>query len=57
MLFWRLVRYRILRFLMFQTTEAQRRYYSDRVCPICLLEAQYAVETNCGHLFCGERLY
>ncbi|XP_076439961.1 E3 ubiquitin-protein ligase RNF170-like [Babylonia areolata] len=23
------------------------------VCPICLGEAAYAVETNCGHLYCG----
>ncbi|XP_041358003.1 E3 ubiquitin-protein ligase RNF170-like [Gigantopelta aegis] len=23
-------------------------------CPICLAEASFAVETNCGHLFCGH---
>nr|CAB3265636.1 E3 ubiquitin-protein ligase RNF170 [Phallusia mammillata] len=34
--------------------ENRQRYYSDRRCPICLLEARLAVETNCGHLFCGQ---
>lgn len=31
-----------------------RQYYNDRKCPICLQEARFAVETNCGHLFCGQ---
>jgi len=30
-----------------------RPHYQDRQCPICLADAQFAVETNCGHLFCG----
>ncbi|KAK3585025.1 hypothetical protein CHS0354_024940 [Potamilus streckersoni] len=28
----------------------------DQTCPICLNPAEYAVETNCGHLFCGSCL-
>jgi len=31
-----------------------RHYYDDRKCPICLQDASFAVETNCGHLFCGQ---
>ena len=30
-----------------------RPHYQDRQCPICLADARLAVETNCGHLFCG----
>ena len=30
-----------------------RPHYQDRQCPICLSDARLAVETNCGHLFCG----
>lgn len=30
-----------------------RPHYTDRQCPICLVDARLAVETNCGHLFCG----
>jgi len=30
-----------------------RPHYTDRQCPICLADARLAVETNCGHLFCG----
>ena len=26
---------------------------SDRNCPICLTEMNGAIETNCGHTFCG----
>jgi len=26
---------------------------SDRNCPICLNEMTTAIETNCGHTFCG----
>ncbi|KAL3868909.1 hypothetical protein ACJMK2_041853 [Sinanodonta woodiana] len=29
----------------------------DQTCPVCLGQAEYAVETNCGHLFCGSCLY
>ncbi len=25
-------------------------------CPICWSPVQYAVETNCGHVFCGKRM-
>lgn len=27
---------------------------SDRNCPICLNEMNAAIETNCGHTFCGQ---
>lgn len=27
---------------------------SDVQCPICLGDARFAIETNCGHLFCGQ---
>ncbi|XP_014667062.1 PREDICTED: E3 ubiquitin-protein ligase RNF170-like isoform X2 [Priapulus caudatus] len=31
-----------------------RRYHGgDMQCPICLNHARFAVETNCGHMFCG----
>jgi len=33
---------------------SSRQYYNDRKCPICLQDARFAVETNCGHLFCGQ---
>lgn len=26
----------------------------DLQCPVCLADAQFAVQTNCGHLFCGN---
>jgi len=26
----------------------------DHQCPVCLNEPIYPVETNCGHLFCGQ---
>ncbi|GFU09571.1 e3 ubiquitin-protein ligase RNF170 [Trichonephila clavipes] len=29
-------------------------YGSDSLCPICLNEPRYPVETNCGHLFCAQ---
>lgn len=27
---------------------------NDRNCPICLNEMNAAIETNCGHVFCGQ---
>ncbi|KAI5940897.1 E3 ubiquitin-protein ligase RNF170 [Manis javanica] len=32
---------------------ARQQFYTDMYCPICLHQASYPVETNCGHLFCG----
>lgn len=26
-------------------------------CPICMDPARFAVETNCGHLYCGKYYY
>jgi len=26
----------------------------DYTCPVCMDEASFPVETNCGHVFCGE---
>ena len=34
-----------------QTRRSQR---NDLTCPVCLGDAQFPVETNCGHLFCGN---
>jgi len=31
-----------------------RRFDSGNTCPVCLNEVQFAVETNCGHVFCGR---
>lgn len=31
-----------------------RENHGQHDCPICLATAQYAVQTNCGHLFCGK---
>ncbi|XP_058030682.1 E3 ubiquitin-protein ligase RNF170-like isoform X2 [Ahaetulla prasina] len=31
----------------------QQCYPSDLSCPICLQTANFPVETNCGHVFCG----
>ncbi|XP_075681636.1 E3 ubiquitin-protein ligase RNF170 [Rhinoderma darwinii] len=38
-----------------QETSVQPRhqFYSDMSCPVCLQQATFPVETNCGHLFCG----
>ena len=30
--------------------------YNPETCPICLNSHQLAVETNCGHLYCGNCL-
>nr|XP_006824323.1 PREDICTED: E3 ubiquitin-protein ligase RNF170-like isoform X2 [Saccoglossus kowalevskii] len=32
----------------------QRRYAVDLQCPVCLQDAQYPTETNCGHVFCAN---
>ncbi|XP_011937365.1 PREDICTED: E3 ubiquitin-protein ligase RNF170 isoform X1 [Cercocebus atys] len=32
---------------------ARQQFYTDMYCPICLHQASFPVETNCGHLFCG----
>lgn len=34
----------------------QNRIYNPERCPICLGEHQLALETNCGHLYCGNCL-
>lgn len=31
-----------------------QRQHQDLTCPVCLNEAQYPVETNCGHIYCGN---
>ena len=36
--------------------QARRQNNGQLTCPICLGEATYAVETNCGHVYCGELL-
>ena len=28
--------------------------HGDLQCPVCLTDAQFAVQTNCGHIFCGK---
>ncbi|XP_077981589.1 E3 ubiquitin-protein ligase RNF170-like [Glandiceps talaboti] len=32
----------------------QRRYTVDTSCPVCLQDAQFPTETNCGHVFCAN---
>ncbi|XP_074061767.1 E3 ubiquitin-protein ligase RNF170-like [Macrotis lagotis] len=32
------------------------QFYTDLSCPICLHHAALPIETNCGHLFCGNCL-
>lgn len=34
---------------------ARQQFYTDMYCPICLHQASFPVETNCGHLFCGKQ--
>ncbi len=36
------------------SSEPRHQFYSDMSCPVCLQQAVLPVETNCGHLFCGE---
>lgn len=31
-----------------------QRQHRDVTCPVCLCDAQYPVETNCGHIFCAN---
>ena len=33
--------------------QAEPGYFNPDFCPICLNNIQLAVETNCGHLYCG----
>lgn len=40
--------------LQVSSSESRHQYYSDMSCPVCLQQAVLPVETNCGHLFCGE---
>ncbi|EDL32808.1 mCG117388, isoform CRA_d [Mus musculus] len=35
---------------------ARQQFYTEMYCPICLHQASFPVETNCGHLFCGEQI-
>ncbi|NWR20579.1 RN170 ligase, partial [Emberiza fucata] len=30
----------------------RHRFYTDMSCPVCLQQATFPIETNCGHLFC-----
>ncbi|XP_014737854.1 E3 ubiquitin-protein ligase RNF170 isoform X3 [Geospiza fortis] len=32
----------------------RHRFYTDMSCPVCLQQATFPIETNCGHLFCGS---
>ncbi|KAK2168519.1 hypothetical protein LSH36_16g06033 [Paralvinella palmiformis] len=36
------------------SASTRRHVRTDRTCPICLADARFGIETNCGHLFCGE---
>ncbi|KYO35074.1 E3 ubiquitin-protein ligase RNF170 isoform X2 [Alligator mississippiensis] len=31
----------------------RHHFYTDMSCPVCLQQATFPIETNCGHLFCG----
>ncbi|XP_064605110.1 E3 ubiquitin-protein ligase RNF170-like [Liolophura sinensis] len=37
-----------------QPPRVSRSPSDDQTCPICLAEARFGIETNCGHLFCGQ---
>nr|XP_054507978.1 E3 ubiquitin-protein ligase RNF170 isoform X1 [Agelaius phoeniceus]XP_054507979.1 E3 ubiquitin-protein ligase RNF170 isoform X1 [Agelaius phoeniceus]XP_054507980.1 E3 ubiquitin-protein ligase RNF170 isoform X1 [Agelaius phoeniceus] len=44
-------------FLLFQQDASagdRHRFYTDMSCPVCLQQATFPIETNCGHLFCGS---
>ncbi|NXF39612.1 RN170 ligase, partial [Nyctibius bracteatus] len=32
----------------------RHRFYTDMSCPVCLQQATFPIETNCGHLFCAS---
>ncbi|XP_044299855.1 E3 ubiquitin-protein ligase RNF170 isoform X4 [Varanus komodoensis] len=32
----------------------RQHFYTDMSCPVCLQQATFPIETNCGHLFCGS---
>jgi RING finger protein 170 len=34
--------------------QQSRRRDHDLTCPVCISEARFPVETNCGHVFCGQ---
>ncbi|NXX57912.1 RN170 ligase, partial [Scopus umbretta] len=36
------------------STGDRHRFYTDMSCPVCLQQATFPIETNCGHLFCGS---
>ncbi|XP_075047058.1 E3 ubiquitin-protein ligase RNF170-like isoform X1 [Mixophyes fleayi] len=36
------------------TVQPRHQFYSDMSCPVCLQQATFPLETNCGHLFCGS---
>ena len=31
-----------------------RANHGDLQCPVCLADAQFAIQTNCSHIFCGK---
>ncbi|KAM6034431.1 E3 ubiquitin-protein ligase RNF170 isoform 7-T7 [Chlamydotis macqueenii] len=33
----------------------RHHFYTDMSCPVCLQQATFPIETNCGHLFCGKQ--
>ncbi|KAL7988586.1 hypothetical protein Chor_007505 [Crotalus horridus] len=32
----------------------RQHFYTDLSCPVCLQQATFPIETNCGHLFCDK---
>lgn len=39
---------------VFSNNNQPQRQHQDLTCPVCLNEAQYPVETNCGHIYCAN---
>lgn len=37
-----------------ESESRRERRSDDLTCPVCLADAQFPIETNCGHLFCGQ---